>query len=231
MSGLVLFDFDGTLADTAPDLAAAANRQRIRRELPPLPFERLRPVASKGARGLLHAALGMTPDDPGYEATRLQFLEDYAAASTANSPLFPGIPDLLNMLEAQGYAWGIVTNKATALAQPIIDHLGLTARCATIVCGDTAARAKPFPDPLLLAAQEAGYPPARAIYVGDDLRDIQAAQAAGMPVIAAAYGYLGADEDITLWKADAHAQQPQDLWDIIQRYLPAHGSSATPVRA
>lgn len=231
MSGLVLFDFDGTLADTAPDLAAAANRQRIRRGLPPLPFERLRPLASKGARGLLHAALGLTPEDPDFEGARRQFLEDYAEESTANSPLFPGVPELLDLLEAQGYAWGIVTNKTTALAQPIIEHLGLTARCATIVCGDTAPRAKPFPDPLLLAAREAGYPPSRAIYVGDDLRDIQAAQAAGMPVIAAAYGYLGADEDITLWKADAHAQRPQDLWAIIQDYLPAQSTPATPTGA
>jgi phosphoglycolate phosphatase len=230
MSALILFDFDGTLADTAPDLAAAANKQRQRRGLEPVPYEALRPLASQGARGLLRAALALQPGDPEFEATRAQFLEDYAASSTVHSRLFPGISELLDALRQAGHAWGIVTNKVTYLALPIVEHLGLAQHAAVVVCGDTAPRSKPHPDPLLHAARAAGFEPADCIYVGDDLRDMQAARAAGMPAVAAAYGYLGGDADVTLWEADATAASPQELLEVINGVLALKTGHASPDR-
>ena len=214
MNALVLFDFDGTLADTAPDLAAAANMQRHHRGLDDLPYEDLRPYASHGARGLLGAALGMTPDHPEYEATRLRFLADYEASMTDNSHLFPGIAQLLTDLADHDIAWGNVTNKATRLAVPIIEHLGLAAQSKAIVCGDTTAHSKPHPEPLLHAARTAGYSPHRCLYVGDDLRDIQAGRAAGMPAIAAAYGYCSG-QDVATWQADVDAHDATELLPAI----------------
>ncbi|CAB3676309.1 N-acetylmuramic acid 6-phosphate phosphatase [Achromobacter pulmonis] len=221
MSALILFDFDGTLADTAPDLAAAANQQRTRRGLDPLPYETLRPVASQGARGLLRVALGLKPGDDEYEPTRLQFLEDYAASSTVHSKLFPGIEALLADIRRRGLSWGIVTNKVTYLTLPIVEHLNLTRDSAVLVCGDTTAHAKPHPLPLQHAAREAGFATDRCVYVGDDLRDIQAAHAAGMPAVAAAYGYVGEDDDIIHWEAETCANTPAELWPAIQPLLPA----------
>ncbi|MBB1625479.1 HAD-IA family hydrolase [Achromobacter sp. UMC71] len=220
MSALILFDFDGTLADTAPDLAAAANRQRTRRGLDPLPYETLRPVASQGARGLLRVALGLKPGDTDYEPTRLQFLEDYAASSTVHSKLFPGIEALLADIRQRGLSWGIVTNKVTYLTLPIVEFLDLTRDSAVLVCGDTTAHAKPHPLPLQHAAREAGFAVDRCVYVGDDLRDIQAAHAAGMPAVAAAYGYVGEEDNLGTWDADACANTPADLWAAIQPLLP-----------
>jgi phosphoglycolate phosphatase len=223
MSTLVLFDFDGTLADTAPDLAAAANAQRVQRGLPPLPYETLRPVASQGARGLLRVALDLLPGHPGYEEARLQFLRDYADNSTVHSRLFPGIAELLERLRADGLAWGIVTNKVTHLTLPIVEHLGLTAHCAALVCGDSAEHPKPHPAPLHMAARQAGFGVEHCLYVGDDLRDVQAAHAAGMPAIAAAYGYLGGELDVADWQAEARADRVEDLWPAIQALLPSVG--------
>lgn len=220
MSTLILFDFDGTLADTAPDLVAAANQQRARRGLAAHPYEPLRAVASQGARGLLRVALGLTPEHPDFEQARKQFLEDYAANSTVHSKLFPGIADLLDDIRRRGMAWGIVTNKMTYLTLPIVEHLGLVQESAVLVCGDTLPRAKPYPDPLLHAAKQAGFEPENCIYVGDDLRDVQAARAAGMPVVAAAYGYLGEEGEVTTWNADAQADTPQELWTAIASLLP-----------
>lgn len=220
MSALILFDFDGTLADTAPDLAAAANQQRTRRGLEPLPYETLRPVASQGARGLLRVALGLKPGDDEYEPTRLQFLEDYAASSTVHSKLFPGIEALLADIRRRGLSWGIVTNKVTYLTLPIVEHLNLTRDSAVLVCGDTTAHAKPHPLPLQHAAREAGFATDRCVYVGDDLRDIQAAHAAGMPAVAAAYGYVGEDDDIINWEAETCANTPAELWSAIEPLLP-----------
>lgn len=220
MSALILFDFDGTLADTAPDLAAAANQQRTRRGLEPLPYETLRPVASQGARGLLRVALGLKPGDDEYEPTRLQFLEDYAASSTVHSKLFPGIEALLSDIRQRGLSWGIVTNKVTYLTLPIVEHLNLTRDSAVLVCGDTTAHAKPHPLPLQHAAREAGFATDRCVYVGDDLRDIQAAHAAGMPAVAAAYGYVGEEDNIGTWEAETCANTPAELWTAIAPLLP-----------
>ena len=219
MTGLVLFDFDGTLADTAPDLAAAANQQRIRQGQEPLPLEALRPFASAGARGLLRAALGMKPDHPAYETHRKQFLQDYEAAMTVHTTLFEGVPELLSQISAAGLAWGIVTNKATYLAQPIVTALGLSEDCAVLVCGDTTAHAKPHPLPLQHAAKAAGFAVDRCIYVGDDLRDILAAQAAEMVSVAAGYGYCGHEHPVETWNADHYAATPEAIWPIVKQIL------------
>jgi len=212
---LILFDFDGTLADTAPDLALAANLQRARHGLPDLDASRYRPYASHGARGMLRIALGLAPEDAGYEEARSHFLADYARHMTQHTRLFPGVAQLLRTLRAHGHAWGIVTNKVEHLARPIIAHLGLAADCAVTVGGDTTAHAKPHPAPLRYAASTAGYAPEQCIYIGDDARDIAAGRAAGMPTIAAAYGYCDVDS-IPTWGADAVAQTPADLWPILR---------------
>jgi 2-phosphoglycolate phosphatase len=219
MTALILFDFDGTLADTAPDLAAAANRQRTRAGLEPLPLEVLRPYSSAGARGLLRCALNLTPADENYEAHRVQFLKDYEAAMTVDTCLFEGVPELLAQIKDAGMTWGIVTNKATYLATPIVQALGLAQDCAVLVCGDTTAHSKPHPLPLLHAAQQAGFGVERCMYVGDDLRDIQAAQAAGMPSIAAAYGYCGPEHPPETWQADHCAYSAKEMWPAIQRLM------------
>ena len=219
MTALILFDFDGTLADTAPDLGAAANRQRIRAGLEPLPLEVLRPYSSAGARGLLRCALNLMPTDETYEAHRVQFLKDYEAAMTVDTCLFDGVPELLAQIKNEGMAWGIVTNKATYLATPIVKALGLAQDCAVLVCGDTTAHSKPHPLPLLHAAQQAGYNVERCLYVGDDLRDIQAAQAAGMPSIAAAYGYCGPEHPPETWQADHCAYSAREMWPAIKQLM------------
>ncbi|HUH60826.1 MAG TPA: phosphoglycolate phosphatase [Candidimonas sp.] len=218
MQKLVLFDFDGTLADTAPDLAAAANKQRTRKGLEALPSEVLRPYASHGARGLLKASLDMDPDHPEYEVHRDQFLADYEQDMTTLTTLFPGIKELLKSLKRNGYAWGIVTNKMEYLAIPLVVHLGLYTDCAITVGGDTTAHAKPHPAPLLYAAHQAGFDPADCVYVGDDERDIIAGKAAGMATIVAAYGYCGRETPLQHWEADAIAQSPHDLWPAIQQW-------------
>lgn len=219
MTALILFDFDGTLADTAPDLGAAANRQRTRAGLEPLPLEVLRPYSSAGARGLLRCALNLMPTDESYEAHRVQFLKDYEAAMTVDTCLFDGVPELLAQIKNEGMAWGIVTNKATYLATPIVQALGLAQDCAVLVCGDTTAHSKPHPLPLLHAAQQAGYEVERCLYVGDDLRDIQAAQAAGMPSIAAAYGYCGPEHPPETWQADHCAYSAREMWPAIKQLM------------
>jgi len=211
---LILFDFDGTLADTAPDLAMTANLQRARRGLPDLDASLYRPHASQGARGLLRIALGLTPEDADYKDARDQFMADYTDNMTRHTRLFPGMAKLLRTLRDHGHAWGIVTNKLERLARPIIAHLGLAADCAVTVGGDTTAHAKPHPEPLLYAASTAGYAPAQCIYIGDDQRDIAAGRAAGMPTIAAAYGYCDADA-IPTWGADHIARSMDALWPIL----------------
>ncbi|GAA5236489.1 HAD-IA family hydrolase [Verticiella sediminum] len=210
----ILFDFDGTLADTAPDLAGAANLQRTKRNLPALAYEQLRPVASQGARGLLRVALGLATDDPAYPEARDAFLQDYAATKDQQSRLFPGVLELLAQIESAGMQWGIVTNKVAWLAEPLIASLELNA--GVVVCGDTTPHAKPHPEPLLHAARMLDKAPDACIYVGDDLRDVLAGKAAGMPTVAAAWGYCGEDQPVTEWAADRIADDPQGVWAAIQ---------------
>ncbi|MER1939601.1 HAD-IA family hydrolase [Castellaniella sp. FW104-16D08] len=212
---MILFDFDGTLADTAPDLAAAANLQRGYRGLPALDYALLRPHASHGARGLLKAALDIDASHADYEQCRQQFLQDYAKTMLEHARLFAGIDELLEQLFQAATPWGIVTNKTEALTLPMVHHLGLESRCCVTVGGDTTAHTKPHPEPLLHAARQTGFLPQHCLYVGDDERDILAGKAAGMATVAAGYGYCSLD-DPERWQADAVAHQPADLWPIIQ---------------
>lgn len=212
---LVLFDLDGTLVDTAPDLAAAANRQRAEQGLGPLPIEELRPMASHGARGMIGRALGRAPGDADYEALRLQFLAYYEQALCVHSRLFDGIDQTLGALEGSGVRWGIVTNKLARFTAPLVEQLGLAERAACVVSGDTTPHAKPHPAPLVHAIAQARATAAASIYVGDDLRDIQAGRAAGVATVIAAYGYLGADADIRRWGGDHIIERPIDLLALI----------------
>lgn len=215
MAKALLFDLDGTLVDTAPDLAAALHRLQAELGQPLTPFEQLRPLVSQGARGMLRGGFGLSPDAPDYAPLAQRFLAHYAQALCVHSVLFPGMEPLLRTLESRGIPWGIVTNKVERLARPLIDALGLTARAACIVGGDTAPRAKPHPDPLLHACAQAGLQPAHCLYVGDDIRDIQAGRAAGMGTVAAAYGYLGCDEPLAHWNADHTIHHPSELLALI----------------
>lgn len=208
----MLFDLDGTLADTAPDLAAAANAMRLRRGLEPMPLALLRPVASHGARGLLRIAFGRTPDDADFDALRVEFLSDYEAGLAVHSRLFDGVPAVLAAVESRGLAWGIVTNKAMRFTAPVTAFLGLVERAGAIVSGDTTPFAKPDPAPLLHAARLLGLPPSACIYVGDDHRDIVAGRAAGMYTVAAAWGYGDAPHS---WEADRVSAEPADLLALV----------------
>ncbi len=206
----VLFDFDGTLADTAADLGAAVNRLRATRGLPDLSPDEVRAYASSGARGLLRVGLGMNPGDPDYESMRDAFLAHYAERVCVQTRLFPGIAELLAELTARGVRWGIVTNKATRFTEPIVAALGVSPDC--VVCGDTTPYSKPHPAPLLHAAERLGLAPGVCCYLGDDLRDVQAAHAAGMRAIAVQYGYHGIDNGgPSSWNADAIIAHPIDL--------------------
>ena len=210
MTQAVLFDLDGTFADTAPDLAYAINRMRGARALPPLPPEATRPVTSHGARGLLGVAFGITPDHPDYAAMREEFLNLYAANLCRETRLFPGMDQLLDQFEGRGLKWGIVTNKAERFAKPLIELLQFGTRCSCVVGGDTTPRMKPHPDPLLAACRLIGADPRKCVYVGDDRRDIEAARAAEMRSIAVRYGYLNGGEP-DMWGADAVVDCPQDV--------------------
>ena len=212
----VLFDLDGTLADTAPDLGYALNRQRVARGLPELPVESVRAHASSGARGLLKAGFNIGPQDPGYEAMRDEFLDFYAENLVRESELFPGMSSLLGRLEELKLPWGIVTNKAERFALPFLELMGLMERAAVVVCGDTTPHPKPHPAPLLAASERLAIPPTSCVYVGDDERDVKAGQAAGMPVIVARYGYLGSGTPPESWGADGFIDSPMELLDHLR---------------
>lgn len=211
----VLFDLDGTLADTAPDLGGAVNRMRVRRGLDALPLDVLRPVASAGARGMLAAGMDKHPHDGDYDALRAEFLAEYEAALDRDSRLFDGVPMLLEHLQRAGLPWGIVTNKITRFALPVVRALGLQGT-GVLIAGDTTPHAKPHPEPLWAACRALGVPPDEAVYVGDDQRDIDAARAAGMPSVAAAYGYLGLERPVADWGADALVDHPLALWPCLE---------------
>lgn len=205
-----LFDLDGTLVDTAPDLGHAANHVRAECGLPPLPLIEYRPAASSGARGLLKVALDMTPDHADFPVRRDSFLAHYRANLAHSSKLFPGMSAFLVAMELKGVRWGVVTNKPGWLTQPLMQQLGLSTRAACIVSGDSTPNPKPAPDPILLACKQLELRPSECVYVGDDLRDIQAAKAAKMRSVAAGWGYEGSTA-IAEWNADHLAATVTDL--------------------
>ncbi|MTV41376.1 HAD family hydrolase [Duganella radicis] len=211
----ILFDLDGTLADTAPDLAAAVNLLRTVRGLEPTAYDILRPTASAGARGMIGASFGLRPEDEGYNELRDGFFTNYAAAMAVHSGLFDGIRELLAGIEAAGLQWGIVTNKPKRFTDPLLPQIGL-AHAACAISGDTTAHAKPHPAPLLEAARRLQLTPEQCWYVGDDLRDIQAGKAAGMLTIACGWGYCGPSEP-QHWQADYVLQQPSELLALLHR--------------
>lgn len=216
MTDAVLFDLDGTLADTAADLGAVLNRLRTEAGLAPLPAQTIRPHVSKGVRGLLGIGFGLVPGDDGYAELHQHFLAYYGDSPCVATRLFEGIAELLEMLETRDIKWGVVTNKTSRYTLPVMASLGLAQRAACIVSGDSSPRPKPAPDPLLLASAIAAAAPVRCLYVGDDLRDIQSARAAGMSAIAAACGYLGDGLPVEAWGADAIVRTPADLVGLLE---------------
>lgn len=220
----VLFDLDGTLADTAPDLAAAVNWMRTERGLEPTPYALLRPTASAGARGMIGAAFGLAPGDAGYEELRVEWFERYQSNMAVHSTLFDGIPDLLDGLAAAGMAWGIVTNKPARFTDPLVPQIGL-AHAGCVISGDTTPHAKPHPAPLLEAARRLDIDPTHCWYVGDDQRDIEAGRAAGMVTVACNWGYCGSIDPAT-WGADYLLDTPQQLLQMLRELAGAAEKAA-----
>jgi N-acetyl-D-muramate 6-phosphate phosphatase len=213
---LVLFDLDGTLADTAPDLAGAVNRMLSARGIAPLPIDELRPLASHGARGLVGRAFGVTPEEPAFDELRQEFFREYESALCVQSTLFPSVAETLAEFDATGVLWGIVTNKIARFTQPLVAALGLAERAACVVSGDTTPFPKPHPAPLLHALDSTGVAAGAAFYVGDDRRDVEAGRAAGIRTVVAGYGYLGNGGPCTQWGADHIIDAPSDLVALIK---------------
>ncbi|NBX06027.1 MAG: HAD family hydrolase [Betaproteobacteria bacterium] len=211
----VLFDLDGTLVDSAPDLGYAADQMRVARNMPSLPLAQYRPMAGAGARGMLGIAFGVGPDHPDFEALREEFFVRYSACLTERTYAFDGVEALIEGLRSVGLAWGVVTNKSQRFTQPLTAAMPLFASAQTIVSGDTTPHSKPHPAPLFEAARQLGLAAADCIYVGDDERDIVAGHAAGMRTVAATYGYLGAQSDVDAWNAHAQINSPLALLQLL----------------
>ncbi|MBY0455184.1 MAG: HAD-IA family hydrolase [Burkholderiaceae bacterium] len=207
----VLFDLDGTLIDSAPDLGAAADKMRTDRGLASLPLERYRPMAGAGARGMLSEAFGMTPEHPDFADFREEFFANYEVRLTQSTLVFDGVAELINQLLARRLAWGVVTNKMARFTTPLIGAMPLFASAGAVISGDTTPHAKPHPAPLLEAAVRLGVAPHQCIYVGDDERDVVAGLAAGMTTVAATYGYLGETTSFQHWGAHAAINSPIEL--------------------
>jgi len=204
----VLFDLDGTLIDSAPDLGAAADKMRTDRQQASLPLSDYRPMAGAGARGMLGIAFGLTPESPDFAALREEFFRNYESRMLLDTRIFPGVIELIQKLAARGLAWGIVTNKAARFTDPLVAAIPEFATAGAVVSGDTTPHSKPHPEPLLEAARRLKVDPTRCLYVGDDERDIVAGRAAGMLTLAATYGYMGANADATRWQADGQVESP-----------------------
>jgi 2-phosphoglycolate phosphatase len=211
----VLFDLDGTLIDSAPDLGGAGNDMRIARGLDPHPLEHFRPMVGSGARGMVGRAFNVGPNDEGFAGLRDEFLRRYEARMTQETHVFPDVLPVLAALDARAFPWGIVTNKITRYSEPLVRALSTLSRAATLVCGDTTAHSKPHPEPLLEAARRLKVEPTNCIYVGDDLRDVQAGRAAGMLTAAVHWGYLGLGDSIETWGADHLLRTPSDLLKLL----------------
>jgi 2-phosphoglycolate phosphatase len=211
----VLFDLDGTLIDSAPDLGAAADKMRIDRGLPSLPYELYRPMAGAGARGMLGVAFGMTPEHPDFPTMREEFFRNYESCMTQRTYVFEGVAQLIASLDEHQVPWGVVTNKSMRFTAPLTKGMPLFASARAVVGGDSTPHPKPHPAPLLEAARQVGVKPIECLYVGDDLRDVQAGKAAGMPTVAALYGYLGSQGDVATWGADERIETPLALLKLL----------------
>jgi len=217
----VLFDLDGTLIDSAPDLGAAADKMRTDRGLPSFPLDLYRPMAGAGARGMLGIAFSRTPEHPEFAALREEFFVNYENCMTERTYIFEGVTELIAQLKERGLPWGVVTNKATRFTAPLSRQMPMFATAGAIISGDTTPHAKPHPAPLLEAARQLKLDPARCVYVGDDERDIAAGLAAGMMTVAANYGYLGSHSDTTAWGAHAQINSPFELLALLKSSVPA----------
>jgi N-acetyl-D-muramate 6-phosphate phosphatase len=213
----ILFDLDGTLVDTAPDLAHALNLQLERHGKLPLPYEAIRPFASHGSRGLIGLGFSITPKDDNFLAMRDEYLAIYDTVYTRSPVLLPGIADLLQAIEKKGLSWGIVTNKPRRFTVGLIESMGLNLenRAACIVCGDDAPQPKPSPATLLMACEQVGIKPQNCVYVGDAERDVQAGKAAGMKTVVALFGYIDVSDKPSEWGADALIKTPKQLIEIL----------------
>ncbi|MDE2416889.1 MAG: HAD-IA family hydrolase [Burkholderiales bacterium] len=211
----VLFDLDGTLIDSAPDLGTAADQMRVARGLPSLPLDVYRPMAGAGARGMLGVAFGITPEAPDYDVLREEFFANYSACMTQRTYAFDGVHQLIEAIGARGLRWGVVTNKSARFTEPLTEAMPLFSTAEAIVSGDTTPFAKPHPAPLLEAARRMALAPAQCLYVGDDERDVVAGLAAGMGTVAATYGYLGVKADTKAWGAHAEINTPLDLLKLL----------------
>ena len=208
---VLLFDLDGTLVDSAPDLSGAANDLRAVHGLPPLPHADLRPMVGAGARGMVGVAFGVAPGDARFDGLKDAFLARYAERLLHSTQVFDAMQPVLDALDRAGLDWGIVTNKAMRFTAPLVEGLGLAQRARVVIAGDTTPHAKPHPEPLLEAARRIGVAPSACAYIGDDHRDMLAGRAAGMATLAAAWGYLGQGEPIEAWGADHVLSTPDQL--------------------
>ena len=213
----VLFDLDGTLIDSAPDLGAAADKLRVARGLQSLPLSRYRPMAGAGARGMISVAFGLSPEDAAFPALRDEFFLNYEQCLTERTYAFDGVAELLGHLASRRLPWGVVTNKSARFTEPLTRAMPLFRSAATIISGDTTPHAKPHPEPLLEAGRRLSIDPAYCVYVGDDERDIQAGRAAGMLTVAARYGYLGTKSDPAEWGAHALINSPAELLQLLDQ--------------
>lgn len=211
----VLFDLDGTLIDSAPDLGAAADKMRTDRGLPSLPLEQYRPMAGAGARGMLGIAFGITPEHPDFGDLREEFFRNYEGCMTQRTYAFEGVQQLIASLVERELAWGVVTNKSMRFTGPLTKKMPLFATARAVVGGDSTPHPKPHPAPLLEAARQLNVCPTDCLYVGDDLRDMMAGKAAGMGTVAATYGYLGST-DVKDWGADSHIETPLALLALLR---------------
>jgi phosphoglycolate phosphatase len=221
MAGLdtraVLFDLDGTLIDSAPDLGAAADQMRTDRGLASLPLERYRPMAGAGARGMLGVAFGITPDAPEFTTLRDEFFQNYEARMLRNTQVFAGVAELVDALCVRGLPWGVVTNKSVRFTAPLTRAIALFGTARVIVSGDTTPYSKPHPEPLFEAARQLGVAPGACVYVGDDERDMMAGRSAGMRTVAATYGYMGERAEVARWEADAAIASPLELLQLLEQ--------------